>query len=118
MSEIVVRQPVPPKTSMPDLETLRHKLAKARRMVNEFQVASMNPAHSPEKPGNLASPDAIGTGACQTAEESDRIRGEHSGTSVKANVSRRISVQRLDVEAINDLMARHGRKQKIEGAWE
>jgi hypothetical protein len=34
---------------MPDLETLRQKLAKARRMVNEFQIAAANPAHSPEK---------------------------------------------------------------------
>jgi hypothetical protein len=28
------------------------------------------------------------------------------------------SVQRLGVEAFNDLMAKHGRKQKIEGAWQ
>jgi hypothetical protein len=28
------------------------------------------------------------------------------------------SVQRLGVEAFNDLMAKHGRKQTIVGAWE
>jgi hypothetical protein len=28
------------------------------------------------------------------------------------------SVQKLEVEAFNDLMAKHGRKQKIESAWD
>jgi hypothetical protein len=28
------------------------------------------------------------------------------------------SLQRLGVEAFNDLMAKHGRKQKIESAWD
>jgi hypothetical protein len=33
-------------------------------------------------------------------------------------IGNRYSLQKLGVEAFNDLMAKHGRKQKIESAWD
>jgi hypothetical protein len=66
-----------------------------------------------------ADPEFIGHAMWQTnAPLDDFFDAESDGDAGPAALDRDTSVQKLGIEAFTDLMVKHGRKQKIESAWD